>query len=243
VIIWTVIAILILPVLLKITAPYGRYTRKGWGLMINNTAGWIIMELPSPVCFAVTFFMFDNPKSSVNYVMLSFWMIHYINRSIIYPLRYPNKKKQMPLSIAFNAIIFNLVNGSINGYFFGNICPVYPEGYFLQWNFIAGIAMFIGGFIINVYSDNILLNLRKPGETDYKIPQKGLFKYVSAPNYFGEIVEWIGFAVASWSLPALSFAVWTIANLAPRAISNHKWYLDKFSDYPKNRKALIPFIF
>jgi len=38
----------------------------------------------------------------------------------------------------------------------------------------------------------------------------------------------------------LAFAVWTIANLAPRARSNHKWYRETFPDYPENRKALLP---
>lgn len=239
---WTIFAVLLIPVLLKITAPYGRHTREGWGTMINNTLGWVIMELPSPVCFLLAFFSNGTDKGGLNYFFMSLWMLHYINRSFIFPLRYPNKYKKMPLSIALNAIFFNLVNGSINGYFFGNIQPFYAENYFLQWNFLAGIVLFFTGFIMNNHSDNILLNLRKPGETGYKIPHGGMFKYISAPNYFGEIIEWIGFALAAWSLPALSFAVWTIANLAPRAITNHQWYLNKFNDYPKERKALVPFV-
>lgn len=239
---WTVFAVLLIPVLLKITAPYGRHIRDGWGTMINNTLGWVIMELPSPICFAMAFFSNENDKSSMSYFFMSLWMLHYINRSIIFPFRYPNKNKKMPLSIALSAIFFNMVNGSINGYFFGSIdASFYAENYFLQWNFLMGIALFFTGFTINNHSDHILLNLRKPGETGYKIPKGGMFKYISAPNYFGEILEWIGFVLAAWSLPALSFAVWTIANLAPRAITNHKWYLEKFADYPKERKALIPF--
>jgi len=239
---WTVFAILLIPVLLKITAPYGRHTTEGWGIMINNTVGWIIMGLPSPICFLIAFFSSDMPKSDINYFFMGLWFLHYINRSIVFPLRYPNKNKKMPLTIALNAIFFNLINGSINGYFLGHVQPFYAEGYWLQWNFIAGIALFLTGFIINIQSDNILLKLRKPGETDYKIPQGGLYKYISAPNYFGEIIEWTGFALAVWSLPALSFAVWTFANLAPRALTNHKWYLEKFAHYPKERKALIPYL-
>ena len=37
-------------------------------------------------------------------------------------------------------------------------------------------------------------------------------------------------------------AVFTFANLAPRAWSHHKWYRKKFPDYPKQRRAVIPFI-
>ena len=96
---------------------------------------------------------------------------------------------------------------------------------------------------INIHSDQILLSLRKPGETGYKIPKGGMFKWISCPNLFGEILEWSGFAILCWNLPALGFAVWTAANLIPRALSHHKWYLEKFSDYPKERKAVIPGIF
>jgi len=69
-----------------------------------------------------------------------------------------------------------------------------------------------------------------------------MHKYILAPNYFGEIIEWTGFALAVWSLPALSFAVWTFANLAPCALTNHQWYLNKFHNYSKERKALIPYL-
>ena len=93
---------------------------------------------------------------------------------------------------------------------------------------------------INISSDNILFKLRKGGEKEYTIPKKGLFRWVSCPNYFGEIVEWVGWAIATWSLAGLSFALWTIANLAPRARSNHQWYQENFSNYPKKRKRLIP---
>ena len=69
-----------------------------------------------------------------------------------------------------------------------------------------------------------------------------MFRYVSCPNHFGEIVEWAGFAVMCWNLPALSFAVWTAGNLIPRALSHHRWYRERFPDYPPERKAVIPFV-
>ena len=92
-----------------------------------------------------------------------------------------------------------------------------------------------------IKSDEILFNLRKEND-GYKIPQNFLYKYISCPNYFGEIIEWAGFAIMVWSLPALSFLLWTMFNLIPRAVAHHKWYHSKFSDYPKERKAVIPFI-
>jgi len=93
-----------------------------------------------------------------------------------------------------------------------------------------------------LWSDNRLIHLRKPDETGYKIPKGGLFRYISCPNLFGEMVEWAGFVLMCWSWPALSFAVWTAANLGPRALAHHRWYRSHFKDYPPERKAVVPFV-
>ena len=79
--------------------------------------------------------------------------------------------------------------------------------------------------------------------SNYKIPRGGWFERVSAANYFGEVVAWSGFALASWSLAGLSFAAFTAGNLVPRAYWHHQWYQKKFTNYPKQRKAIIPFLF
>jgi hypothetical protein len=70
-----------------------------------------------------------------------------------------------------------------------------------------------------------------------------MFEYVSCANYFGEFVEWCGFALATWSPAAVIFAVWTAANLAPRARQHHRWYQGKFKDYPCDRAAFVPLLF
>jgi len=102
--------------------------------------------------------------------------------------------------------------------------------------------MFVGGFIINQISDKTLLSLREFNSTGYSIPYGGLFKYVSCPNFLGELIQWGGFALMTWCLPSLSFFIWTFVNLIPRAIDHHKWYKSTFPDYPKERKAIIPFL-
>ena len=144
--------------------------------------------------------------------------------------------------IMWFAITFNFMNGYINGYFLGNYGHLYSDAWLFTPQFISGLIIFISGMFINIQSDNILLNLRKPGESGYKIPQGGFFRFLSCPNLFGEILEWTGFAIMCWSFPAATFALWTFANLAPRAVAHHKWYLNKFEDYPQQRKAVIPFI-
>ena len=76
----------------------------------------------------------------------------------------------------------------------------------------------------------------------YKVPTGGAYRWISCPNYFGEIVQWCGWALATWSLGGLAFAVYTTANLAPRALDHHRWYRDNFPDYPPGRRALVPFV-
>lgn len=151
----------------------------------------------------------------------------------------------MPLVIVLNAILFNLMNAGLNGYYLAELAPA--DDYSAQWfytpHFIMGIILFVAGMAINWKADSILINLRKPGETGYKVPKGFLFDYISSPNLFGEIIEWSGFALMAWNLPAITFMVWTFANLVPRAKNHHDWYHSKFPDYPKERKAVIPFIF
>lgn len=141
------------------------------------------------------------------------------------------------------SVIFNTMNGYVNGYYLFHLADPYPLSWLYDPRFILGALLFITGYYINRKSDNILRNLRKPGETGYKIPRGGMYKYVSSPNYFGEIVEWIGWAIATWSIAGVAFAVFTIANLMPRAAAHHQWYKEKFPDYPEERQALIPFIY
>jgi protein-S-isoprenylcysteine O-methyltransferase Ste14 len=145
----------------------------------------------------------------------------------------------MPIVIMGSAIFFNLVNGSILGGWLGSYAA-YPSDWLTGPAFWGGMALFLMGAAINIWSDEILLRLRKPGETGYKIPQGGLFRWVSCPNLLGEMVEWAGFALMGWNVATLSFAVWTAANLLPRALDHHRWYLEKFPEYPKERKAVIP---
>ena len=119
---------------------------------------------------------------------------------------------------------------------------LYNDSWFFSPYFIIGILIFSLGAYLNNISDHILIRLRNSKNKEYRIPRRGLFKYVSCPNYTGEIIEWVGFAILTFSIPTAAFALWTMANLVPRAIAHHDWYKNKFKDYPKSRRALIPFI-
>jgi protein-S-isoprenylcysteine O-methyltransferase Ste14 len=224
-----------------VSAPYGRHTRSGWGPKLPAWLGWLLMESISAIGFLVTFLVGDATRTAASLAFLLMWEAHYIHRSFIYPFMMRSDQKKMPVAIALMAVVFNVSNSYMNGrYLFHFSGSRYTTEWLLDPRFILGAILFISGFTINRWADDTLRKLRQPGETGYKIPQGGLYQYISCPNYFGEIIEWIGWAIATWSLPGLIFAIWTFANLAPRAVSHHQWYHDHFREYPPERKALIP---
>ena len=237
---WFILAAVVFLALIFVAAPYGRHIRSGWGPAINNRAGWVIMEAAAPIVFAICFILGGNTNTVTTLVFLGLWQLHYIHRAFIYPFGLRSRSKGMPLIIVGFGLLFNTVNGYLNGrYIF-----TFSGGYTNEWlgdpRFLVGVLLFITGFAINRSADGILKNLRKPGESGYGIPHGGLYRWVSCPNYLGEVIIWVGWAVATWSLPGLAFATWTAANLIPRARLHHAWYREHFPDYPPERRAFLP---
>jgi len=237
---WTLLALALVPTQLRTTAPYGRHTRTDWGPSMPNRLGWCLMELVSLAVFVGLFLAGPNVKTAPMWVFFALWTAHYVNRSLIFPWRTRTAGKTIPVAIVGSAMLFNIVNAGLNGLYLGWFGDVYPAAWLMDPRFIVGLVVFLGGAGINLWADNKLIGLRSGGETGYSIPRGGLFERVSCPNHFGEIVQWWGFALMCWNLPALSFAVWTAANLIPRTLSHHAWYRKNFPDYPAGRRAVIP---
>jgi 3-oxo-5-alpha-steroid 4-dehydrogenase 1 len=235
-------SIIVFILLFRIPAGYGQHVSKKWGPSIDSKLGWFLMEIPTIIVYFVYYLISDRRLNIVPLIFMAIWMLHYCQRTLIFPLLIRGKLP-MPLTIILMGFTFNGINAYLQARWIYTFSPVYPISWLLNPFFIIGVLIFLIGIIINLQSDHIIRNLREPGETEYKIPYGGMFKYVSSPSYFGEITEWTGWAIMTWSIPGLVFAIWTFANLAPRARTNHLWYIKTFSDYPKNRKALIPFIY
>ena len=233
-------AIIVFVLLFFISAPYGKFLRKGWGPSVRSKWAWMFMELPSPVLMII-FFLSSDHKSIMSAIFLVLWLLHYVHRTFIYSFLQSGRDKSYPLIVAAMAFIFNCMNGYINGYGMFHLLD-YGTSWLGSWYFITGIVLFITGFIINKTADEKLRHLRKSNPEEYVLPSGWLFEYISCPHYFGEIIEWLGWAVMTWSLHGLAFFVFTFANLFPRAIKSHIWYREKFSEYPSKRKAVIPFL-
>ncbi len=239
---WFVLSATVFLALLFISAPYGRHSRGGWGPTIPSTFGWLVMEAPAALVILALYLAAPRPPGTAAWIFLLIWEVHYLHRAFIYPFRLRLKGKTMPLSVALMAIFFNGVNGYLNGRYFTALGPVYPSGWLADPRFLCGVTLFIAGLGVNLHADQVLINLRAPGETGYKIPRGGLYRFITCPNYLGEMMEWCGWALLTWSLPGLAFAAWTAANLIPRALTHHRWYKEKFPDYPGERKAVIPYL-
>lgn len=237
---WFLLAVVVFVALFFVVAPYGRHTRSGWGPRIDNRLGWVIMEAVAPLVFAVCFAVGTNTKTATELAFFGLWEAHYIHRAFIYPLGLRGEVKRMPIVVMGSALLFNGVNAYLNGRYIFTFSAGYSNQWLVDPRFIGGVALFISGFIVNRQADHTLRNLREPGESGYEIPYGALYRWISCPNYLGEIITWVGWAVATWSLPGLAFAVWTMANLVPRARAHHAWYREHFPDYPPERRALVP---
>jgi len=237
---WLVLAAGVSPLLFLFTAPYGRHVRQGWGPALPDHLGWVIMEAPAALAFALLFALGPYRDSPVSWAFLGLWEAHYLHRAFVYPWTRRSRSRPMPLAIVGMGFFFNVVNAYLNGRYLFALSGGYPLTWLRDLRFLAGTALFLAGLAVNRQSDHILRSLRRPGENGYRIPHGGLYRWVSCPNYLGEIAEWTGWALATWSLPGLAFAVWTTANLAPRAWAHHRWYREHFPDYPPERKALLP---
>lgn len=223
-----------------------------------------IFSLESPdATQQVISFESGRVQISTNAALLLLFALHYVNRAIVYPLRMNPTSHQVPLLVTVCASLVTVWNGYLQCFYSVQMEKFDPLSLSLSWNNLqcwTGIGLFFAGMGINIHSDGVLRNLRrrgpsgrsKPNETPrqtkegavYYIPYSPCFALISCPNFFGEILEWFGFAMASrFSLPSVAFCVYTASNLIPRAIAHHEWYLRKFDDYPTERKwAVIPYV-
>jgi hypothetical protein len=224
-----------------VVAPYGRHDREGWGPALPNAAGWVTMELPAVVAFAVIYLRGRHAYEVVPLLFAGLWMVHYVYRTFVFPFRLRTRGKSMRVVVVGLGFTFNVLNAYVVGRWISHLGTYGPE-WLRDPRFLLGVALFVTGLWVNHDADRTLIGLREGGGTGYRVPSGGLFDRIASPNYFGEIVEWTGFAVATWSLPGLAFALFTAANLAPRAASHRRWYAATFPEYPQRRKALIPYL-
>lgn len=223
-----------------VTAPYGRHARAGLGPTLPAKAAWVLMESPAVLALLAFFFTGPNPGQPAAWALVALWLTHYGHRTFVFPFRLSANARRMPVFISLLGFSFNVFNAYLNGRWLSS--HEYPVSWLWSPQFLVGAALFFAGQGLNLWADSVLLRLRAPGEQGYRIPRGGLYEWISCPNYLGELIEWLGFALAASSLAGLAFAFYTAANLVPRALAHHRWYRAQFADYPLQRRALLPYV-
>lgn len=240
------LAVVVFIALQYVTAGYGMMYSRRWGPTVGNRLGWVLMEAPVFVAMVLLWVFSPHACEAAPAVMASLFLLHYFQRSFIFPLLIKGKGR-MPLAIIAMGVVFNVINAYMIGGWIFYVAPAgtYPVSWLWSPQFIAGTLVFFAGMGINIQSDHIVRSLRKPGDTKHYIPRGGMYRYVASANYFGEFVEWTGYAILTWSLGGVAFAVWTFANLAPRAKSIHHRYIKEFGDeYSRlGRRYILPYIY
>ncbi len=236
--------VVVFVVLYFVEAGYGYLFNPKFGFPLSNKVGWVLMEAPAFFVMAWWCCKADGTQS-VQLVLAALYLLHYFQRSFIFPLLMRGRSK-MPVGIALMGLLFNSINAYLIGCWLFELAPTgYYAGWFGDLRFWSGLVIFLLGMGINMQADHIVRNLRKPGDTRHYIPRGGMFRYVSSANYFGELVEWTGFAIATWSWTGTLFVWWTFANLAPRSASLYKRYEKEFgAEFTSlRRKRILPFIY
>lgn len=239
------LAVVVFVALFYVRAGYGMFRSSAWGLSIDNRWGWVLMEAP---VFFVLLALWWGSEVRFHPAPLIFFLLfelHYFQRSFIFPCLLKGNSR-MPLSIVGLGVLFNVLNGVMQGEWLFYLAPeeLYSEAWLSTPSFGLGLLVFVAGMGINLHSDGVIRHLRKPGDTRHYLPQQGMYRYVTSANYFGELLEWTGFAVLTASPAAWVFVLWTFANLAPRAHTIRNRYRSEFGrEAVGHRKRLIPFIY
>ncbi|MBQ7570792.1 MAG: DUF1295 domain-containing protein [Bacteroidaceae bacterium] len=242
----TAMAVVVFISLYFVKAGYGQFRTKQWGWSINNKVAWTVMEAPVFLVMLYIWSRSDAKWHVPEFLLFLLFELHYFQRSFVFPWLMTGRSK-MPIAIILMGVTFNVINGLMQGgglYWFPN--PDFQEGvhYLTHWNAICGIALFVVGLAVNWHSDHVIRHLRKPGDTRHYLPQGGMYRYVTSANYLGELMEWVGFALAAATPVAWVFPLWTAANLVPRAHAIHIKYRKEFgNEAVGKRKRILPFIY
>ena len=229
-----------------IPAGYGKLIDKKWGFSFNNKTAWTLMECPTLIVMFYLLCTLDYEHKPVRVLLASFFILHYIQRTLIFPALLKGKSK-MPITIVLMGMLFNSINSFLIGLwiFYFSPAEMYDRGWLSDPRFIAGVVLFFVGMIINISSDSYIRSLRKNGSSKHYYPFRGMYRYITSANYFGELVEWFGFAVLTWSSAGFLFVFWTACNLVPRSDAIYKKYAETFPDEVARYKPkrIIPFLY
>lgn len=183
-------AVLLPPVLLLLDAPFGKLgCASAWN--VHGNGAWMVMEAVAP-CALVAKAYACGSLAWPTQGLVALFVLHYVNRAVYQPWRNP-PRSPLHLSVVVSAMAFNVLNGSLIGHW---LAQGGTQSHASLASFL-GLGLFLLGLWGNMHHDARLRRLRtEPPARDepvvqghsaaYRIPQGGLFEWVSYPHYLCE---------------------------------------------------------
>lgn len=235
-------------------------------MQLDPRVGWWLMELPATACFLYHYLKPDpgaarrgeeneragrGPSRKASLLLAALWVIHYSNRGWYFPLSLrvaPGAKANFGFGNAIIGAVFTALHGYCHALLLRTHGAHLNDAWLRGTRFRLGLVVYQIGFWLTVHSESVVRALRPAaavlvGAARYRIPVGGGFRWLTNPQYFGELLAWLGWSVMTWSVPGAAVFTISALNLVPRAFQNHKWYLQKFPEYAGlGRKVLVPYL-
>jgi 3-oxo-5-alpha-steroid 4-dehydrogenase 1 len=167
--------------------PMGKTALASSMFNLPGRLAWVTMEVPGMssmlyVLWALpqqlgliksavpSFKLWADALDSKNLILASLFVTHYVNRAIISPIFLNPHMSNIHLFVWFSAAFFQFCNGISIGAWLGGYGPRKGDGYWdkpgSEVRFWIGVVIWFVGFIGNIYHDELLRNLRRPGYVD-----------------------------------------------------------------------------
>uniref|UniRef100_T1J5Q0 very-long-chain enoyl-CoA reductase n=1 Tax=Strigamia maritima TaxID=126957 RepID=T1J5Q0_STRMM len=179
---------------------------------------------------------------TVVHIAAGCWSFHYVKRLLETVFVHRFSHSTMPILNIFKNSAYYWGFAAYVAYYINHPLYTAPGCY---WHIYSALAAFVvcelGNFSVHI----ALRNLRPPGTKVRKIPQSTgnpltfLFNFVSCPNYTYESGSWLAFTVMTQSG---FFALAGFYQMTLWALGKHRNYKKEFSNYPKKRRAIVPFV-
>mmetsp|Transcript_87617 Transcript_87617/g.246108 ORF Transcript_87617/g.246108 Transcript_87617/m.246108 type:complete len:285 (-) Transcript_87617:97-951(-) len=245
------LALVVVAAIAECTQPtaYGKFARTT-EFSLPPRVGWWCMELPVSVTFLYFYFVKGGSQSGelVPRICAGLFCMHYAYRGWLYPylLRvHPGASNSFSVLPAIGGWMVTATHGYLNAKWLAEHGKHLKRSWLRHPFFAVGVVVYLSGFVALVYHDSVMRELRPcPGGARYCIPRGGLFEYATQAVYFCELWAWLGFFLMSRGPNGAFIFLVSLANLVPRAVTSHEWYVKRFGDEyaALNRRYLVPFV-
>ena len=116
------IAAVVFVALYFLKAGYGMFRDSRWGISLNNKVAWVLMEAPVFIVMALLWWGSERRFETAPLIIFLLFELHYFQRSFVFPFLMKGKSR-MPVSIMLMGVVFNVLNGFMQGEWLFYLAP------------------------------------------------------------------------------------------------------------------------